>query len=521
MIAPTDANDLARLKGLPAVAKMVSEAVPAVDPPEWPDPILPGLHRTPDIPADMLPTWAGAMAAAIAESTQTPPALAVTTILSVLATCVQGRFAVSPTPGYVEPLPIWGLGAAVSGTRKTAVQSAALAPIVHWEKLERDRMRVEIARANSERAVAKKRIERLLADAAKAKASEEREHIRAEIQREEEGMPEEMRAPRLFTSDATAERTQNLLVEHRGRMAIYSDESGQLGVMGGLYTNGQANLDVFLQAHAGSPFRVDRAGRLAHVDKPVLTIALLLQPGVLSEVADSVRFRASGLLARFLYVIPVSNVGSRDVRRHVPIPFEVRAAYERNIFSLLTGWSSGPATAPRVLGLTDTAREHWYVFAEHVEKHQGEGGRYESISDWTSKLPGAVARIAAIFELTECGLDAESVSQVAMQRAVRLGRLLIPHAQAAFGLLGTDAADVDGAAIVKWIRASECEEFTRRECQKAQEGRFRNFDRLTKALARLEQQDVLREIKRRNKGAPPTTAYRVNPKVLSSVSSPL
>jgi putative DNA primase/helicase len=93
---------------------------------------------------------------------------------------------------------------------------------------------------------------------------------------------------------------------------------------------------------------------------------------------------------------------------------------------------------------------------------------------------------------------------------------LIPHAQAAFGLLGTDATDTDAAAILKWIRAGELTGFTRREAQKAQEGRFRSVDRLQKALERLEHQDVVREFKRHNKGAPPTTAYAVNPKALST-----
>ena len=70
--------------------------------------------------------------------------------------------------------------------------------------------------------------------------------------------------------------------------------------------------------------------------------------------------------------------------------------------------------------------------------------------------------------------------------------------------------------MLKWIKAGELTEFTRREAQKAQEGRFRSVERLQKALARLEQQDVLREFRRHNKGAPPTTAYRVNPKALSA-----
>ena len=491
------------------------QPAPVVTPAEWPDPILPGATRTPEIPADVLPSWLADMAGAIAASTQTPPALAVMCCISIIATVVQRRFEVSPLPGYTETLSVWGLGAAPSGARKTAVQAAALAPIVRWEKLERDRMRVEIARTNSERAVAKKRIERLLGDAAKAKSNSEREMIRAEIQREEEDMPDEKRAPRLFTGDTTAERLQAMLVEHLERMAVHTDEGGIFSVMAGLYTGGQANLDVFLQAHAGSPLRVDRAGRSAHLDKPALSFGLLLQPGVLSEAAASTRFRASGLLARFMYFMPHSNVGTRDVRLHLPIPQEVRERYETNLFRLLEG-ATEPVTAPVVLPLTEQARECWYQMAEGIERNQGEGGRYESISDWTSKLPGAAARLAGLFELATVGQQAASVSLQSMERAVRLARLLIPHAQAAFGLLGTDATDVDAAAIVRWAQAGERYEFTRRECQKAMEGRFRNVERLQKALGRLEHQDVVREFKRHNKGAPATTAYRVNPKALST-----
>jgi replicative DNA helicase len=224
------------------------------------------------------------------------------------------------------------------------------------------------------------------------------------------------------------------------------------------------------------------------------------------------------LLARFLYAMPISNVGTRDVRRHNPIPDHVREDYERNLLSLLEG-VPGAVAAPTVLTLSDDARERWLVLSEDIERHQGAGGKFESISDWTSKLPGAVARLATLFELATAGLSAEVVSADSMARAVRLGRLLVPHAQAAFGLLGTDAADSDAAAIVKWVRAGELSEFTRREAQKAQEGRFRSVDRLLKALDRLQHQDVVRAYKRHNKGAPATAAYRVNPKVLSTKST--
>lgn len=517
--AATDFNDLSKVASLEEVRRQLQRAEPATPPPEWPDPIIPGAMTAPAIEASILPGWMGDMADAVAESTQTPPALAVMSCLSVLATVLHRRFEVAPFGNdYTEPLSLWTLSAAPSGTRKSAVLNAMLGPLVHWEKLMRDRMRTEIARVNAARAVAKKRVERLLQDSAKAKDPVEREAIRTEIQREEEEMPEEARAPRLFTGDTTAERLQALLVEHGERMAVHSDEAGIFLIMAGIYNGGSSNIDVFLQGHAGSPMRVDRAGRNAHVDRPALSFGLLLQPGVLSEVASSRRFRDSGLLARFLYAMPISNVGSRDVRRHITLAPEIKAEYERRLFALLEG-VPGRVTAPRVLGLSDPAREAWLDLAEEIERQQGEGGRLESISDWTSKLPGAAARVAALLELGESGLGVHEVSHAAMDRAVRLARLLIPHAQAAFGLLGTDSTDADAIAVLRWLRANRLEEFSRRECQKAQEGRFRSVERLQKALSRLEQHDVLREFKRHNKGAPPTTAYKVNPKVLSTKSS--
>lgn len=517
--ALTDFNDLAGVAGLEAVLEQVNAAEPAVAPapaPEWPDPIMPGVRRVPGIPVEVLPGWLGTMAGAVSAATQTPPALVVMSALAVLATVLQRRFEVAPFgDSYTEPLSLWSLSASPSGTRKSAVLAAMQGPLVHWEKLLRDRMRGDIARVNATRAVAKKRIERLQQDAAKAKDASERAQLTAEIEREETEMPDELRAPRLFTGDTTAERLQAMLVEHDERMAVLSDEAGIFQIMAGLYNGGAANLDVFLQGHAGTPMRVDRAGRSAHVDKPALSFGLLLQPGVLADVASSRRFRDTGLLARFLFAIPTSTVGSRDVRKHAPIPAAVRDEYERHLFQLLEGVPA-PVTAPTVLTLSEAAREAWLDMAQAIENEQGEGGRYESISDWTGKLPGAVARIACLFELASTGLGAEVVGFDSMDDAISLARLLIPHAQAAFALLGTDATDVDAAAVVRWVRAHHLTVFTKRDAQKAQEGRFRNVERLQKALDRLEHQDVVRAFKRHNKGAPPSSCFAVNPKALST-----
>lgn len=536
----TDFNDLASECGLEAVAEAIKVAVqteprppertfpdlPEVDvdqdmrvgamtaADDWPEPVLPGQAKAPEIPAALLPGWCGDMAHAVAQATQTPPAMSVMFMLSTLATVLQRRFEVEPTEGYVEPLALWTNCAAPSASRKSAVMGALLAPLLRWEKLEGDRMRREIARANARRSVALKRIEKLRQDAAKAGSDQERDDITKEIEREELDMPDELRAPRLFVGDVTLERLQALLVEHGGRMSILSDEPGIFLILSGLYNGGNANFDVALQGHAGSPLRVDRAGRSAYVDRPALSFGLLLQPGILADVAGSRRFRDSGLLARFLFAMPASLVGKRDVRQRTPVPGHVSETYARKLFELLDGYRDHTVERQR-LTFSDSARELWLDFAQAIEDGLGEGQTFEAINDWCGKLPGAVARIAALMEIAECGLHVDTVHEITMHRAIELAWLLIEHARAAFALLGTDEADNDAAFVLRWIRGEAVAEFRQRDAQKAMEGRFRSVERLKKALDRLEAGDVLRGYKRKNQRGPATMVYTVNPRILS------
>jgi hypothetical protein len=531
----SDFNDLAREKGNGAVAKVITASFPQNSRPEtsakyskegiretienWPDPILMKQTVVPEIPASLLPSWCGEMALAVSKSTQTPPALAVMCVLSVLSTCLQRRFEIAPfgeSNSYRETLSLWTLTALPSGTRKTSVYGAMCAPLLAWERSEAERLRCEIARTRTSREISKKRIEKLKKLAVNAEVDEEREKIRLQIEELQRLMPPEIVAPRLFTGDCTAERLQGLLVEHGERMAVLSDEGGMFQIMGGIYSKGVGNIDVFLQGHAGAPMRVDRAERLAHIDRPALSFGMAIQPGILEDVASNRRFRDSGLLARFLFAMPESNVGKRDVRQLYAIPAEVAGAYEYCLQDLLKSLRAS-ASKPMVLEMTENAKEVWLCFADEIEQKMGKGGLLESISDWAGKLPGAAARIACLFELAERGTEAHKVGDGAMTKAVDLCRLLIPHAQAAFGMIGADAVDNDARAIVKWAQEGKHLKFSKRECQKAMEGRFRSVDKLDKALDRLVQADALRMEKTVNKGARPSTLVHMNPKLFVDI----
>ena len=101
-------------------------------------------------------------------------------------------------------------------------------------------------------------------------------------------------------------------------------------------------------------------------------------------------------------------------------------------------------------------------------------------------------------------------------KAIDLAWLLIDHAKAAFALLGADEIDADAAAVLAWVRSERRPEFTRRDAQKAMEGRFRTVERLAKALGRLESMEVLRGFVHRPTKGRASQRYQVNPVILST-----
>jgi putative DNA primase/helicase len=332
-------------------------------------------------------------------------------------------------------------------------------------------------------------------------------------------MPPEIISPRLWTGDTTPERLQSLLVDHGERMAVLSDEGGIFEVMAGLYSDGRANLDVFLQGHAGQAVRVDRQSRTAHLDAPALSFGLAIQPTILADMGNGgkKRFRGNGTLARFLYAVPRSNVGSRDVRAFYQIPATISANYWAGIFALLAipPQMVDGREIPRRLTLTPDALECWHAFAEMVEQRQGQDGDLESISDWSGKLPGAALRIAGNFHLVEYGTPAPAqIEALTIERALDLCTLLIDHAKAAFNLMQADTSTNDAKAIYQWIIEGRLERFRRGEVYRHFKGRFTgNTDRLDKALNDLKTRALVKEKREKTTGRE-ATGFNVNPEVL-------
>lgn len=476
---------------------------------------------TPDIPAKLLPGWLGEYADAVSRNTQTPPAMAVMLALATVATCTAKRFEVSPHGSdYTEPLNLWTVTAMPPASRKTAVVNAMTAPLVEYEKFEAEQMAPLVKDATLRRQVLEQRIDKLKREAANTDEPTRREALLVEIVALRKDLPDLVFAPRLWTGDITPETLQGLLADHGERMAVISDEGGIFEVMSGLYSDGRANLDIFLKGHAGSAVRVDRQDRTATLDAPALSFGLAIQPAILADMAcgGKKRFRGNGTLARFLYAVPRSNVGNRDVRAFYPIPQGVAMRYNDGLFRLLAippQMIDGREVARR-LTLTADALDSWHAFAEMVEKRQGPGGDLDSIADWSGKLPGAALRVAGILHLTEYGTSPPAQIGVAtMERALDLCALLIDHAKAAFALMDADPATADAKAIYQWIEAGRLARFRRGDVYRQFKGRFTGKqERLDKAFRELEARNIVTAATEPTAGRS-ATAYIVNPTLWS------
>jgi len=436
--------------------------------------------------------------------------------IAVVAACIQKRFKVARTPEHIELLSIWTVTALPPANRKTAVVIAFCAAILAWEKDQYESGKGERARVAVARSVMEDRIKALQARAVKADNASDRNALIEEACMLREEMPEPLFAPRIFTGDVTPERLQGLMMEQGERMALLSDEGGIFPVMAGLYSGGKANIDIFLKGHAGSAVRVDRQDRTAYLDEPALSFGLCIQPDIIRRLSDT-SFRGNGCLARFLFCLPVSNIGTRTAQT-TPMPEAVKLAYQTAILALLNIpplLDEHGKEQARIITLDYGATHAWEAFFNFMESNMGEGKELEPIQDWAGKLAGAALRIAGIMAVVEQGEAARVITESTMTRALDLCELLIVHARAAFDLIDDDDSQNDAKHVFKWILEKGALTFKRRDAQQ-ELTRFREIERLEKALTVLAKRYIVsgsEKVKSESGRGMPSIIHHVNPAI--------
>lgn len=510
----TDFNDLAALRGPDAVRRAVEAGI------QRDEPSLISLDDValPPLPLDAFPEVLGAMIQAVAQATETPVELASMLGLATVATCCQKFFVVEGAPGYTEPLCLWSVVALESGNRKSAVFSAMTAPLLHYEQALKIEGHADRTSKESTRLTMDARIKSLRTQAANSADSADRKRLQDEIIELESGMPPAPTIPRLWAQDVTPEKLAVLMAENEDAMALLSDEGGLFDMMGGRYSNGIPNLDLYLQGHAGASVRVDRkSGPPVDLQRPALTIGISPQPSVLRGLTAQEGFRGRGLLARFLYAFPPSRLGYRTLET-APVPEPVTKAYTvmcQQLLAIQPERDAANRMIRAVLLLTPEAYAEWKDFARSVEGHLRPGGEFEYLKDWAGKLPGAALRIAGVLHcVTHAGglPQNHKISVATISQALLLLTVLGKHAQAVFDLMGSDP-DLEGARrIMRWVNQERKGIFSTRDCFNALKGTYKKVAQLESFFKVLIERGhlVLIATPHEGRGRPPSQRYAVH-----------
>jgi replicative DNA helicase len=474
----------------------------------------------PEFPVDALPGSIAEMVYAIAEATQTDLAMPATSALSVLSACTGGRAEIEVRGGWREPLNLYTATIASPGERKSAVQQAMSAPLYVVEQQLAERSEGPRLEAETRKLIAQKSSETSQRDAAKLAGTVDANEamsnaISAAKIADDIDVPA---VPRLFADDITPEAAASLLAEQGGRLAIISAEGGIFDIIAGRYSANIPNLDLWLKGHSGDPVRVDRKGRQTeYIRKPALTLGLMIQPAVLSEIAANRQFRGRGLLARILYAYPRSRVGFRAINPPSPEAKTI-SGYETAISRLALSMSERTPD-PAVLTLTATGYKAMLSIQEAVEPTLAGDGELASLAEWGAKYAGAIARIAGILHLAQQGADVGSNSEVTAQTirdAWRIGDYFKACAIKAFTEMGADRVTADAVYLLERIKtlAVETKTISERDMHAASSrSRFKTKQDLKPALDRLVDHGYLAAlptVKQTERGRPPSPRYQVH-----------
>lgn len=472
----------------------------------------------PNIDADYVPGCLGEFARAVSKSIQVPEGMAVMLGLAAVSTALQKKIIVSVEQGndYKEHANIWAVIVADPSERKSPALREMMAPVTAWEQAKFDELKDEMIQNQVKRDVIDENIKQLKKDAAKEQGNEERQKLLDEINALRGDMPDEMKAPMLWTGNVTTERLEQLLVDNNEKMAVVTDEGGIFEVMAGLYNNGKANMDIYMQGYSGNPVRSDRASRSAHLRNPLLTFGIAIQPKVLQGLSRGSKqaFRGTGLLSRFLYYQCESQRGQRFFGKQVQMDNDIKDRYHNRIKELLdidVDYDEFGNPEPTKLYLDDEARDLWINFYDEVESKLAPGGEFDQIADWAGKLSGNTLRVAGLYHVLERGLDDVVINAETMQKVLSLMQVLIPHAKSALSAASNSSVEADAKTVYEWIIRIGKPEFNKRDCHRGNQSKFPKADDMDSTFDELVSRNIIRPKGRLKANGRPSATYEVNP----------
>lgn len=462
-------------------------AIPATnssDPWDTPDPLIP-IVDTPPFPVQALPEWITSHVHATAYNLQVDAALPACLALGALSTVTISKLHVLlEHQNWNQPANLYIVVAMDPSAGKSPAKKAMFDAV---EDIERVRMNIACAsviKQESVRSVWDKKMKRVQDTMAKSSGDDYRA-AEAELMDliDERTNQEQVADGRLLVDDCTTEALAKVMHGAGGAIAQVSAEGGLFDRIGGIYNDGQANLDLQLEGWGGGRFQQDRITRESIViQRANLVIVCTVQPSVLDDIGANRAMNNRGLIPRFLISTPPSNVGYRNRRQTSRTNPTVATAYAAHLRDIHDRCRSRPVN----LVINDEAANLYMDWDQGLEDQLRPGGNYDLHAQFIGKLRANVLRIAALLHVAH-GHDRNSdrITLGVMQDAITIADYFLRHTMALHERWGTDEAHINAQAILEWAVRNGHQKFTRRDLTRALRRRFPSNESTVEPLKRL------------------------------------
>lgn len=486
-------------------------SVPQVESPDlddWPDieafdrPIDQG---SPTLPSACLPERVEKLTMTIACALGVPLTYVVVSLLVCVATLVGCWRRIRVSPAWVEPSTLAAVLVGPPGLLKSHVIDTMLHELRAIQAAEHSAYQAYCTELRAKRDVV---------------WAQEQIYKRAVVQSVETGQPlpfpPDMRLadlqipgpPALVSTSGTPQALRDLAARSRTGLLSAPDELPRF-----LKDHGSPSARGFLMtAYDGRHDATDLVtrGRIA-ADHYSISLLATVQPAMLPQIVGP----DDGLLARFAWV-PASR-GDAMPRSGKRVPTEVLLCMFQKIRDLVPQSFGANVPATEVVfepKAAEVLRETRAFYDVKARAHEG------LLASGYAKAGGLAARLASAIDLATFALSGRAhpgrISLQSVEAAATLVEaVLMPGAEAVFGLSTGSIEDRDARDLLAILRRRGWREVNQRDLQRACSGRLARADVLEKAIRELAERGIVRvhRVMPGPAGGAPRKVLRVNPKV--------
>ena len=459
-------------------------------------------------PLDSLPKVLKDYVAAVAAYNSVYNEMCVLPMFAALSLALQGKAKViNPGTGHPEQINLYCLVIANPGERKSSTLNMFMQPIKNYERRYNEIHHNEIETYCVKHRILSQRLSNAIQRAKKAEDEQTAINLRQELTELEK---DPKTALNYTLQDVTPEALISALNENKERAAIIGDEATLFKILCGAYSSTKnssgVNFDVLMSSYDGYEYKVSRKGSgNIYLKNPLITICAMIQPQPFKQILANPELSGKGLLQRFIFAVPQSNVG--NIPFYAPkIPEKVAAAYNSLICELLRKNDSTAALtfdreAVRLL-------EDYHAL---LQKKLSPDGMFAGLEEFASKQFAKVLRIAALLHLCEHSENEQITGHTAMN-AISIGLWIENQAAAALEADMITDTEKNAKYVLRKLQKSSESVLTRRDIQRR--CKRLNIDDLLEALSYLDDMNILKYQEEKTKGRP-TIKVTLNPDIKS------